>query len=679
MRRKFLRQNRDIARVNSAQSLRIRSLESECGRLLSDNLTLSGRILELEKELEESREAQRIADHALEIKARMETQLAQWEAMIQELGVEPAAKRLATTSPDRRRIARPRISGGPSQAARQRPRDSRSIEAMAAHEEGRLPPIHENKTYPRRTMRYALVTIAQDCLGQANTCHSHAELVAVCTEAKENNDSPDLGPPPTSRFVEDDPVKIDSPSRSTGVLEPSPKIKGEVLPLPNALQQPKFEPKKKILPVTTSSPAGDVASAKIHAAPPRQLLKAGSKRKFGDENNDSQVARALADKDNADGKSTLDKPANVKDLKHSRSGKDVAPAKNGPGMGDVAARPRKPLGEKSTNDDLASPKKTTKSATSGDPKKTVAESDRAVAPLKKKRVIPIKLAIPSLPPPPAIKMPLEPATPSADPGQIFSSTPETRSAQDNTKDTPPPTDISVHGETSRPSRRARPAISYAEPSLRDKMRRPTKELFDAVTGEGKFVRSSSAHLLGQLSSTKTKAEDDSSVATQRPQNAEAAMADEAARRPAITSPLLQKDPSKEQPKAGLPESVVTERRSRPSARSSNLSKQQEEDIVDPYEFQSKSPLFEQIHEPTMKGRMTKGMRRSMAATAGSSSDATDNSKISRKRASIAAPNKASLLESPMDDDSSFEASGDSAKGASSASRDRISRRRSMML
>ncbi|KAJ4424495.1 hypothetical protein N0V82_000819 [Gnomoniopsis sp. IMI 355080] len=655
LRRKFLRQNRDIARVNSAQSLRIRSLESECGRLLSDNLTLNGRILELEKALEEAQGAQRIADHALELKDKMEAQLAQWGALIQGLGIEPAAKRRATSSPSGRRISRPRRSEGASPVMRRRPRDSRSAEAAAAQEDGRLPPIHENKTYPRRTM-------------------SHAELVAICTEAEEINGSPDLGPPPTSRFVEDDPVKIDSPSRSTGVLEPSPKIKGELLPLPDALQQPKLEPKKKPAPATTVSTAEDPKPARTLDGPARQILKAGSKRKFGDENTDSQVNRALANKDNADDKFTSENQPVVKDLQNSRIGRDSAPTKIGPGLGHGATRPRKPLGEKSTNDDLVSPKKSAKSATSMHAKKTSAEPDRALAPLKKKRVVPIKLAIPSNPPPSSIKSPEEPETPSADPGQVFSNTPETRSAQENTKDTPPPTDISVHGETSRPSRRARPAISYAEPSLRDKMRRPTKELFDAVTGEGKFVRSSSAHLLGPLSSTKTKTESENSGAspTAQPQDAEAAMADEAARRPAAVSPLVQRDAPKNQPKADLPESVVAEQRRKPSSR------QQDGIAVDPYEFQSTSPLHEQPKEPHIKGRITKGMRRSMAASAGQGGGAAETSKPSRKRSSMAAPNKMTLLESPMDEDSSFEASGDSTKGTSSL-KDKISRRRSMML
>ncbi|CAN8103544.1 unnamed protein product [Discula destructiva] len=669
LRRKFLRQNRDIARVNSHQSMRIRSLESECGRLLSDNLTLNGRILELEKLLEDSRGAQRIADHALEIKTRMEAQLMEWGAMVQGLGVEPAAKRQAIGSPGARRTSQMRLGGGTSPAAKRRPRDSRSAEMAAAQEGGRLPPIHENKTYPRRTM-------------------SHAELLAICTQAEQTNESPDLGPPPTSRFVEDDPVKIDSPSRSTGALQPSPKITAEVLPLPDALQQPKFEPKKRPVSATSAYPTEEPKSAQNLDAPVRQLLKAGSKRKFGDENDENLVVKAFADKDEADEKSTSEGPLTVKESKHRRSGKDIAPRKNDPGPRSTDTHPRKPLGEKSANDDLVSPKKSIKSATNGGTKKPLGETDRAVAPLKKKRVVPIKLAIPSLPPPSTAQIPQEPATPSADPGQILSNTPDTKPAQEDLKDTPPPPDISVHGETSRPSRRARPAISYAEPSLRDKMRRPTKELYDAVKGEGKFIRSSSAHLLGPPSSTKTKADGETVVPLKPAKDAEGAMAHEAARRPAVASPLMQRDSSKEQANADLPESVVTERRKKTSSRASQLFEAHEEDEVtgekqdevDPYEFQSMSPAAEQPKEPTMTGRITKGMTRSMAAGAGQGSDtvAQGSKKPSRKRASMAAPKKPMLLDSPMDHDDSYEDSGESAKETSSR-RDKVSRRKSMML
>lgn len=46
---------------------------------------------------------------------------------------------------------------------------------------------------------------------------------------------------------------------------------------------------------------------------------------------------------------------------------------------------------------------------------------------------------------------------------------------------------------SRPSRRQRAVVSYAEPNLRDKMRRPTSEMIDAVGGNGSR-RSSSFQL-----------------------------------------------------------------------------------------------------------------------------------------------------------------------------------------
>ncbi|KAF3766121.1 hypothetical protein M406DRAFT_68494 [Cryphonectria parasitica EP155] len=698
LRRRFLRQNRDIAKINSAQSLRIRSLESECGRLLSDNLALNSRILELENELKEYKGAQRIADHALEIKTRMEAQLIEWGAMIQGLGVEPAAKRHVSMSPGGTKTSRQRHSADLSPAAKRRPRDSRSAEEAARQEEGRLPPIHENKTYPRRTMRYVGAQHGRAGLSEpANMQDSHAELVAICTDAEDTNDSPDLGPPPTSRYVEEDPIKIDSPSRSTSVLETSPKIRRETLAPPESPPQLKLDPKKRpILPTEAATATSPEPTKPAADAPALPLVKAGSKRKFGDENYEIQAAaKSGVDKENGDSKLLLDDPLATTDLKSRASGnaKGLSSHKNGAKNGRGVGRPRKPLADKTTNDDLVSPKKTIKVATIDNLKKATTESERTVAPLKKKRVVPIKLPIPHLPAPTAVNPPEEPATPSADPGIVFPETPETKSVEANPGDTPPPADISVHGETSRPSRRARPAISYAEPNLRDKMRRPTKELFDAVSGEGKFVRSSSAHPLGVLSSSKLKIDDESSVegSSKQSGDGEKPIGDRAARRPALLSPLLLKEAPKDQPGDYFPDSIITERRRRPSSRQSQLFEQQadpegpdgkeKQDETDPYEFRSMSPASAQPKENATRGRVTKGMRRSMAGSAGEAADATIKEfRPSRKRASMAAPRKTSMLECPLDEDSSFEASGDPTKAEPSSSlKDRVSRRRSMML
>ncbi|KAI7788852.1 hypothetical protein LA080_008744 [Diaporthe eres] len=687
LRKKFLRQNRDIARVNSAQSLRIRSLESECGRLLSDNLTLNGRILELERDLDECREAQKIADHALEIKAKMEAQLVEWSAMLGGLGVERAAKRHAPSSPGGTTVARRRASINRSPAARQRPRDSRSSTDMAALHEGRLPPIQENTTYPRRTM-------------------NHNEILAICSEAENPHESPDLGPPPTSRFVEE-PTKVDSPSRSTGVSQPSPKLKIEALLPSSSPSKPDIEPTKQASVASEASSQDDprpVKPARTQVHPP---VKAGSKRKFGDENDEVQVSRAFSTAEKAGSKIGLDRPLIVRDLKDRRSVKDLATRpdeKKAETTDPTKTRPRQPLADKSRNDGVVSPKKLPKSATTGDLMKVMAdppkENSLKAAPLKKKRVVPIKL--PSLQPagPSAAKPPVEPETPSADPGVVFPDTPETKSTSEKPRDTPPPADISSHGETSRPSRRVRASVSYAEPNLRDKMRRPTKEMLDAVSGEGKYKRTSSAHHFTSVSASKPTAEGEltrSATITQLPA-AEAAMENEAARRPPVMSPLLQRDSMKEVPPAGQVGQTVTERRRRPSSRQSQLFEKlekaedeqdeeggaEESHGIDPYEFRDESTVIEQPKEIQPKGRGSKGTRRSTVAknvgTDDQSAPGGDAKKPSRKRASMAAPKKSSMLDDVQDEDSSYDASLETARDISSSLlQDKASRRRSMML
>ncbi|TGZ80388.1 hypothetical protein EX30DRAFT_58566 [Ascodesmis nigricans] len=119
---------------------------------------------------------------------------------------------------------------------------------------------------------------------------------------------------------------------------------------------------------------------------------------------------------------------------------------------------RKALGPKSTNSDLASP---------------------------------MKLSLKDLKSSSCSEKPL--STPLLDEKAIKPTPISThRSLRD--KDTPPPAPAdadSVTTATGRTARRARPQVSYAEPSLRTKMRREDAKLVDAVTGEGKHRRGSS--------------------------------------------------------------------------------------------------------------------------------------------------------------------------------------------
>ncbi|KAK4228453.1 hypothetical protein QBC38DRAFT_414551 [Podospora fimiseda] len=448
LRRKFLRQNRDIAKINSDQSQKIRRLENDCALLLSENLDLRGQIIRLEKQLEDN-SARRMADHALEIKAKLEEQLAEFGALLGNLGMEPPSKR--HSSSEGRRFSRPRRSSARSPPARKR-RDTNIDPETLAAQEGRLPPIYENKSYPRATM-------------------NSEEILALCAAAADtSSDSLELGPPPVSRFIEEIPVKQDSPIRRIAedehlTITRPPKLDYErkIPPSPEPVKKPDSMPVVKELEVRSDKEA--TPGTQQAPTPTSQPVRAGAKRKYGDENNVAKAAMAL--------EKSIEKATSPEKIFPNREVQKRRSIKELPNN-----RKRQPLAAKSTNEDVCSPKKapapnTKKACKPTEPKdlpmKDVSSSPPPVKPLPKIE----------LPPPPAATIPeaaeilLSPTTPS----RAFE-----EPSQPIPHDTPPPAHISSEGETSRPSRRARSAVSYAEPNLRDKMRRPTKELFDAVSG-----------------------------------------------------------------------------------------------------------------------------------------------------------------------------------------------------
>lgn len=547
VRRRFLRQNRDIAKINSDQSQKIRRLENDCARLLSENLDLRGQILRLEKQAEDN-SRQRIADHALEVKAKLEVQLSEFAALLGSLGVEPPSKRRSSGD---RILAKPRQNMARSPPYRRR-RDTAVDAEMLAEQEGRLAPIYENKTYPRATM-------------------NSEEIMALCAAAEDTTDSPDLGPPPVSRFVEEEPVKH-SPLREIEEYVPeSPRQPPTILSPPkldyNRTVPKSPEPTKELeeSAVKQASPIKKAAPTPRPAPEPAsQPTRAGAKRKYGDDNGTMQSVTAQAGKENTvvnekafptrggqKRRSLAEQTGNKPDRKPART--------------PLGAK-RTPLAAKSTNEDVSSPRKVTKAA----PKEVKKEHARGPTDSVMKDVsdAPNPLAeivvLPGPPPPEVVHL-LESATamPSAAPSSP--TTPDRPATKDMLHDTPPPADISSTGETIRPSRRARPAISYAEPNLRDKMRRPSKQLFDAVTGEGKYAHRASSHKSddlqsGPTSSSKARSEIGGSAGGSS-KTISVCDAATKAQQQVLLSPLAQKDGFPET----LPSTVTMERRKRPSA------------------------------------------------------------------------------------------------------------------
>ena len=87
LKRRFTRQNREIARSNSTQSLRIRDLESEVSRLLAENLNLREAVVSLEHQVQkrEVEGQQQVVDHVEDITRRLNAKMQEFGGLVTEL------------------------------------------------------------------------------------------------------------------------------------------------------------------------------------------------------------------------------------------------------------------------------------------------------------------------------------------------------------------------------------------------------------------------------------------------------------------------------------------------------------------------------------------------------------------------------------------------------------------
>lgn len=136
-----------LRRANSTQSLRIRNLESEVSRLLSENVSLREQIIKLQYEIEKNN-SQSIEDNVTSVKAKLEEKLVELGSLVKELG--QVQKITGTRKTSKRKSA--------GQSSPQRSPDQRNwkngltLSEATGGIDGRLPPILEDKYYPRRTM-----------------------------------------------------------------------------------------------------------------------------------------------------------------------------------------------------------------------------------------------------------------------------------------------------------------------------------------------------------------------------------------------------------------------------------------------------------------------------------------------------------------------------------------------
>ncbi|KAL9611419.1 MAG: hypothetical protein Q9167_003925 [Letrouitia subvulpina] len=483
-----------MARLNESAS-QIESVEArEIAHLLSENIALREQIIKLQSEIDQISAFETLGT----IKEGLGLKLVEFGNLIQDLGT--LQKRCKATRRSRRRSS----AHGPLKASQSQ--DTRKTlfprSEITGEDDGRLPPILEDKSYPRRTL-------------------DAGELDAMLSNASSTIDSPDLGPPPVAHFEEGDPIKLDAFQAPT-----SDRPESDVRDLHPALLA-NLETRRKRRS-SSNRPEAEVTEPNhnrnvLYSKSTSEHLKSGAKRKFNvnglDEhidvesnkaNDDFHYGSTLGARQTGDPRVFMTDPSKgVAKGSDSRSSLKLASNKENKdeksqGVATTSIDGRKALGPKSANTDpTVSPKKALKYAACD--KRGV--SDELMEPKAKGRIngkeklASQRFTRPSKPDSELLQ-PKKGTVEVSNSAARLLETPRARSPEvspvalgltappNQSRDTPPPTELSqqsadtnASGSMGRASRRQRGAISYTEPNLRDKMRRPTKDLVDAVGTE----------------------------------------------------------------------------------------------------------------------------------------------------------------------------------------------------
>ncbi|KAL8841878.1 MAG: hypothetical protein Q9170_000751 [Blastenia crenularia] len=599
LKRRFVRQNREIARVNSTQSLRIRSLESEVSRLLSENITLREQVISLQYEIDSNVGTDSISS----VRGKLETKLAELGALVQELG--SLQRSAEDRRGNRRRLGQ---KSSPKKSPDQKNwKNALTISEVTGGADGRLPPIVEGKYYPRRTL-------------------DADEMLELVPDVGDAADSPDLGPPPIAHFEAGDPIELDIIQKSSP--KKAPETAGEINP--TLLVNLETRRRKRPSSHTGGNTTADIADLQktqqeevYYQSKPEYHLKSGAKRKFSAREDDDrpsapdasegdhfQYSRTQENPPNGHTEQNLpsgargDKgvqriaPHNPTRAKEKSQGRPkphtnlaasnrsvLAPSKraaapflskdtfaesvNTDAVSSPAKTSRLAEGEKVARQDMSRPRDRSKT-------RDQPASQRFSRPAKESKHGEESLEVPPRPPKTPVPPPLDVGSPAGS---------EPPAARTEGRDTPPPTDLdpetantNAFGSLGRASRRQRGSVSYAEPNLRDKMRRPTRELVDAVGAEERLkerkgFKAEGGLLYAEHVTTGDAPSKKRTVVIKREAPADDYVDWEALPvkgekeedpdrfRAEALSPLVNKHAAM---KADLPASVVTERRRRPS-------------------------------------------------------------------------------------------------------------------
>jgi hypothetical protein len=140
VKRRFVRQNREIARVNSLQSLRIQGLEAELSHLLKENAALKEQVISLTQDAEKYAAGRAFHKEIHQCKDKLAAKVSELNKLVSELGLIPETFLKKTAHLE-------------TEGETQRSSDP-SRRPITWNDNGdRLPTIMEDKYYPRRTLK----------------------------------------------------------------------------------------------------------------------------------------------------------------------------------------------------------------------------------------------------------------------------------------------------------------------------------------------------------------------------------------------------------------------------------------------------------------------------------------------------------------------------------------------
>lgn len=519
MKRRWLKQNRELAKFNQNQAIKLRALDSELANLRTENLELREQKILLENQ--QARDRRRFSVEPIDrLKKQLDSKVSELQELLSGLGSVRDA--FAKSPPrDRRRST----NSPPLNSGQRRWKNSLSLSDIANGLEGHLDPILEDAPSEAQLDKRRSLSERLKQRGPLSP--------SLLPRPNSPSAIPSPSPPPPRNWLTHGfgtleetpvpPINFEMRRRRKDVVKQFPSESEQELglaPAAEIVNMPIVEKPKGMTKVyhpaepTSTSPAHSPPSKRIatdiptrpankrNPAPQSESKKetittsspADRRRKLPGRN-----AALLKGKESDENVAPLEEHVINNEQAAEGKGKTVLPLRK-------AAHGRKPLAPKSANQDLNSPlKQATKrldAAPENSPVLPAADRDAARA---EEVTTPVESTAqvshderPHAPPNSAARPPLptEPETPAPEEETLPSPTSTAFSASIYARaplDTPPPTELNPLISTAdsltsgRPSRRSRTAVSYAQPNLRDKMRRPTEGFVDAV-GEAKTLK-----------------------------------------------------------------------------------------------------------------------------------------------------------------------------------------------